>query len=327
MDTNLKIAQEIAKKIDQKNSEEDILDIVNSIIVNYNIESRERNNLTSLEILEEYLYCCEYEKMSSGTIQNYRIMIKKMLEKLQLPLNEIKTSDLRSYLHEYQKERGIKDSTLNKYREYLSSFFNWCKNEGYCDNNPASGLKPIRCEKKEKESFTQTELEIIRLACADERDAAIIEFLYSTGCRVSELCILKKTDIDWISGTVQLYGKGRKYRTGFLNAKAIIYLKRYLDTRKDNEEWLFLSKRGSHQLHSSGIQKILRDIQGRTNGALNKNITPHVFRHTTATTALQNGMPICDIQVMLGHQNIDTTMVYAKTNKQIVQMNHKKYVI
>jgi integrase/recombinase XerD len=193
--------------------------------------------------------------------------------------------------------------------------------------NPTAHLKPVRCEKKQREYYTQTELEIIRVACLDDRDIALVEVLYSTGCRVSELCHLKRNDVNWDNNTVQLYGKGKKHRISYLNAKASVHLKRYLDGRTDNEDWLFLSKRGAHSMSPSGIQKILRDIYSRTDGSLKKKITPHMFRHTTATTAMQHGMPIEDIQALLGHENIETTTAYARTCDENVRINHKKYIM
>ena len=328
MDAYSKMRQEIVIALNDINlTVDDILNTIDSISINYDVTERERDCKTALEVLNEYLSCCEYEKMSAGTIENYQLAISALLNTLCVQINEIRISDLRNYLRNYQIERGIADSTLNKYREYFRAFFQWCVNEGYCERNPAAELRPIRCEKKQREFFTQTELELIRVACADERDLALVEFLYSTGCRVSELCGLKKSDINWSDNTVHLYGKGRKHRTSYLNAKAVVHLRRYLEERTDDEEWLFLSKRGAHSMTPSGIEKILRDIYHRTDGSLQKRITPHKFRHTTATTAMQHGMPVEDIQRLLGHENIDTTMVYARTCDESVKMHHNKYIM
>ena len=328
MDSYSQMRQEIATALnDADYTLDDILNVIDSVVINYDITKRERNCKNCLEVLEEYISCCKYEKMSEGTVENYRLILCGLLSYLSVSIDEIRTVDLRDYLRNYQNERKIADSTTNKYREYFRTFFGWCVNEGYCQCNPAANLKPIRCEKKQREYYTQKELEIIRMACLDDRDIALVEMLYSTGCRVSELCCLKKSDISWDNNTVQLYGKGKKHRVSYLNAKAVVYLKRYLDSRTDNEEWLFLSKRGSHSMTPAGIQKILRDIYTRTDGNLNKKVTPHMFRHTTATTAMQHGMPVEDIQTLLGHENIDTTMTYARTCDENVRMNHRKYIM
>lgn len=304
-----------------------ILAALDAAAAKYIVDLRECGESNVMDVFEDYISACEYEQMAAGTIQNKRLVIGRMLETIALPVSEIRVSDLRAYLRQYRDERGISDRTSNKYREYFRSFFAWCVSEGYSAHNPAAELKPIRCEKKQKEHYTQSDLEYIRAACSDARDMALVEVLYSTGCRVSELCRLKKSDVDWNNRTVQLYGKGRKHRISYLNAKAEVYLRWYLDSREDGEEWLFLSKRGAHAMTPAGIQKVLRNIKARMGEDIGKSVTPHVFRHTTATTALRGGMPAEDIQALLGHENIETTMVYAETCDESVAHNHKKYVI
>lgn len=305
-----------------------VLQTLDSITINYTITARQFDDQAiSLDILSEYIDSCRYEKMSTGTIENYQLVIGKMLRKLQLPIEEITTNDLRTYLHHYQLERNVGDSTLNKYREYIRSFFKWCCNEGYATKNPAVNLKPVRSEKKQKEFLTQTDLEYIRQACKTKRDLAIVEVLYSTGCRVSELCNLRIDDVDWPTKTVHLFGKGKKHCISYLNAKAEISLKNYLTGRQDDCEYLIVTERGHHQMTASAVQKVLRSISEELCEKVNKPITPHIFRHTTATTAMQHGMPVEDIQALLGHENIETTMIYARTSNDSVKMNHKKYIV
>ena len=173
-----------------------ILQSLDSVACNYDITYREFDNLTELDILNDYINSCIYEKMSDGTIENYQLVLGDMLRKLQLPIDNISTNDLRNYLRTYQAERNISDTTLNKYREYIRSFFSWCCNEGYIAKNPAANIRPIRSERKQKDFLTQTDLEYIRQACKTKRELAIVEVLYSTGCRVSELCNLRKDDVD-----------------------------------------------------------------------------------------------------------------------------------
>lgn len=152
--------------------------------------------------------------------------------------------------------------------------------------------------------------------------------MYSTGCRVSELANLKKSDIDWDKKSVHLLGKGNKHRTSFINAKAEIALKDYLAVRKDDNDSLFVSDRRPHKpMGKDGLEKIVRNISKRANENMNKKVTPHVLRHTMATTAIQNGMPVEDIRELLGRAKIDTTMIYAKTSLASVQAGHKKYII
>ena len=176
--------------------------------------------------------------------------------------------------------------------------------------------------------MSQLELEYVRRSCGDIREKAIIETLYSTGCRVSELCNISKHHIDWQNCTVQVYGKGGKYRTVFINAKAYVTLKDYLQTRNDTDEHLFVSDRKPHKgLSRYAIEHIVSEISDRAYRMTGKRITPHVFRHTTATTALQNGMPVQNISRMLGHSQIETTMIYAEVNNIDVQRDHLRYVI
>lgn len=156
MDTYSKMRQEIATALsDADLTIDNILNIVDSVVHNYSITKRERNCQTSLGVLEEYISCCKYEKMSEGTIENYQLVLNGLLNSLNVPINEIRTVDLREYLQSYQNQRGIADSTANKYREYFRAFFGWCINKGHCECNPAATLKPIRCEKKQREFFTQ----------------------------------------------------------------------------------------------------------------------------------------------------------------------------
>lgn len=155
-----------------------------------------------------------------------------------------------------------------------------------------------------------------------------MEFLYSTGCRVSEMSAVKKKDINWLDNSVRLFGKGKKHRLSFINAKAEVAIKNYLNSRKDDSEFLFVSERAPHgQLSKDAYEKIIRNIVKRTPEVQGKHITPHTFRHTMATTALRGGMPITDISKLLGHEKIDTTMIYAKTSTEEIREGHKRFVI
>lgn len=323
-----RMRRDMARRLAEKGIDDAvILEVLDEVTGKYDVSMRETGSGNGSDVLEDYISCCEYEKMAAGTIQNYRLVIGRLLKTLDMPIQDIRTSDLRTYLRNYQEERGVSDRTINKYREYIRAFWSWMCNEGYTVRNPAAELREIRCEKKQKEAFTQTELEYIRQACGNVRDAAIIEVLYSTGCRVSELCGLKKSDVDWNNKTGQIFGKGKKRRASYLNAKAEVHLREYLDSRTDDSEYLFISRRGVHGMTPAGIQKVLRDMGKALGGKVGKSVTPHVFRHTTATQALRSGMPVEDIQALLGHANIETTMVYARTCAESVQANHKKYVV
>ena len=160
------------------------------------------------------------------------------------------------------------------------------------------------------------------------KQKAILEFLYSTGCRVGELIILKKFDIDWDKKTVHLFGKGKKHRISFLNAKAEVALKEYLESRVDDKEWLFVSDRKPYeQMHTCGIQKIIRNICKNTNGMVTKNVTPHVMRHTFCTTAVEHNANIVSVQKMMGHSSLNTTLTYIHTSSESAYADHLKAVV
>ena len=189
-------------------------------------------------------------------------------------------------------------------------------------------IQAIRYEKKPRQNLTQLELEYLRTGCQTSRDRAIIEFLYSTGCRVSELAGVKKSDIDWSTKTVHLFGKGKKHRSSYINAKAEVTLSSYLNSRNDDCDFLFCTERKPIRgLQREAIEKIVRNISTRSMEKTQKHVTPHILRHTTATIALQSGMPIEDISRLLGHEKIDTTLIYAHTLEESVREGHRKYIV
>lgn len=280
------------------------------------------------EIVKTYLVCKRMEGLSDGTLYNYGHYLQMFFRNLQKSPDQVTANDIRVYLYRYQEERKVTNRTLDKYREYIARFYQWAFDEGYIGHNPSRGIKKIKYEVKPRLSLNQMELEYVRMACKTVKEKAIVEFLYSTGCRVSELAGIKKSDVDYHTKSVHLFGKGNKHRISFLNAKAEVALKEYLLSRDDNNPYLFVSDRNPHnQMHKSGVEKIVREISKRASCNVNKHITPHVFRHTTATTAIRNGMEVEDISKLLGHESINTTMIYAKTSLENVKASHKKYII
>lgn len=314
----------------------DILEKIGAVLdrtaIDYDIKKKETSlavyNSDLPELVKTYLVCKKIEGLTDATLYNYRKQLHMFFLAMQKPPEQVKTNDIRVYLYKYQAARNVSNRTLDKYREFLGNFFRWATDEGYLQNNPASVIKPIKYETKPRQALTQMDLEYMRIACRTEKERAIVEVLYSTGCRVSELVGLKKDDIDWNTGSVHLFGKGSKHRTSFLNAKATVALQSYLDKREDHGEYLFVSDRRPHNpIHKEAIEKIIRNISRRASDHVSKHVTPHVFRHTTATTALQNGMHIENISKLLGHERVDTTMIYAKLSMDQVQSGHRKYIV
>lgn len=190
--------------------------------------------------------------------------------------------------------------------------------EEYLCRNPAGNIDPIKYERRHKRAMSQLDLEKVRLACSTKREKAIIEMLYSTGCRVTELERLNISDIDFETKEVALFGKGSKHRISYLNARAEVALKEYLATREDTNVALFVYERNPHsRLKKNGIEAIIRKLMERTDG-VTTHVTPHVFRHTTATTALNRGMSIVDVSRLLGHVKLETTMEYITADSNLV---------
>lgn len=280
------------------------------------------------EIVKTYIVCKKIEGLSDKTLETYMRTLKIFFEEVRKPIEKITPNDIRVYLYSYQRDRGCTNRSLDKYRSYLSSFFSWATTEGYITCDPMKTIQAIKYEKKERQNLSRLELEYLRGACQTAREAAIVEFLFSTGCRVSELSGVKKADVDWNTKAVHLFGKGRKHRDSYLNAKAEVTIITYLAQRSDDCEYLFVTERNPHrQITTAGLEKIVRNIAARASSRISKKVTPHVLRHTTATIALQNGMPIEEISKLLGHEKVDTTMIYAHTSTASVQAGHSRYVV
>lgn len=304
---------------------------LNMVAYDYEIKKKETSvvvyNSEMPTLVKTYLVCKKIEGLSEQTLYNYGNFLRIFFMELQKSPEQVTTNDIRVFLYRYQESKKISNRTLDKYREYICRFYQWAYDEEYLDKNPVRSIKPIKYEVKPRQALSQIELEYIRRACRTLREKAIIEVLYSTGCRVSELAHLKKSDIDWNEKSVHLLGKGNKHRTSFLNAKAEVAIKEYLNSRTDEGDSLFVSEKKPHRpIKKDALEKIVRNISMRTDGCVEKKVTPHILRHTTATTAMRNGMPVEDISKLLGHSRIDTTMIYAKTSIANVQAGHKKYI-
>lgn len=279
------------------------------------------------ELVKTYIVCKKIDGLSEQTLHNYHMHLKNFFMYIRKDPKNITANDIRIFLYKYQEIHKITNRSLDKIRQVISGFFQWAQDEEYIQKNPAKNINQIKYESKPRQALNQLELEYIRRACGTPRELAMIEVLYSTGCRVSELSVLKISDVDFAEKKVHLFGKGKKHRFSYLNAKAEVALKEYLQTRNDNSEYLFVTERKPiKNLNKEAIEKIVRNISKRTFGD-QKKVTPHIFRHTTATTAMKNGMPIQSIQLMLGHSKIDTTMIYAHTDESMVKYEHEKSVI
>ena len=246
------------------------------------------------------------------TLDEFKLFINK-------PLLEVTTNDVRYFLATKKERDNVSDITLDNLRRNLSTFYRWCEVEDYIRRSPISKIGSVKKEKKVKQPFTEREIECLR---EDARLSAIIETLLSTGCRVTELVGINRNDIK--EDELIVYGKGRKERTVYLNAKAQRAIERYLKTRNDNNEALFVTQTEPHErLKVSGVEIVVRNF-GRKLGI--ENVHPHRFRRTCATFALRRGMPIEQVSEMLGHECLDTTRIYAITDQEQLKVNHQKYL-
>ena len=278
------------------------------------------------ECYETYFVTRKIEGMSMKSLELYNLVLKDFFFKLNKEICKISTNDIRVYLYKNQQERNLSNSTLDTKRTIIHAFFEWAANEGYIGSNPCTNIKPIKYERPKRKPLTGIELEKVRNACDNLKDKALLELFYSTGCRVTEMERLDISDIDFQTKEVLLFGKGDKHRISYLNAKAEIAIRNYLDSRKDNEEALFVSDRKPYgRLKKPAIEKRIR-VLGEKSG-IGRRLYPHLIRHTTATDGLDRGMPVEEVQQILGHVNIATTMIYAEVSRANVKNNHRKCIV
>ena len=273
------------------------------------------------ELLKRYFAWKSTEGMSVRSLKSYKFIVDKALNEIQKPIPEITEDDLFMYLS-MLKYNGAKDTYLRNVRNYLSALFNWLFSKKLIANNPMNGISPIKIDKTIKEAFSSVELEKLRRATKNTRDLAIVELLYASGMRVSEMEALNRSDIDLVNKAVKVYGKGGKERWVYINDTAAYYVDAYLRSRTDNDFALFVGLRKPYtRLDVSAIQRMLRELGKRTGI---KKVHPHRFRRTLATDLLRKGMTIEEVSMILGHEKIDTTMGYCNINQQSVKNEYMR---
>ena len=276
------------------------------------------------EHLASFLAAKGVEGCSGKTIDYYRLVISMALEGIDKPLLRITTSDLRTYLADYQERRGSSPVTINNMRRVLSSFFSWLEDEGVLLKSPMRRIKAIKTPSKVKTTFTSEQVERMREAAPCSRDLAIIDLLTTTGMRVSELVGLDRDDFDIEKRECVVLGKGNKERTVYFDDRTKLHLTAYFDARDDDNIAAFLCRNDhSRRLGKDGVEKAIRKI-GECAGV--EHAHPHKFRRTLATKAIGKGMPIEQVQHLLGHRRIDTTLHYAMVDEVNVKMSHRRFI-
>lgn len=278
----------------------------------------------NFSMIDLHLTNRSFEGMKESTIGVYRIGLRNFFMYMNKDYSYITTNDIRAYLAMYKQNRGVSDRTLDSIQKPIRSIFKWLYDEEYIEHNPCAKLKRINYRAKQREALTNKELEELRAACNDARERMTVEVLYSTGCRVTEFTSIKVNDIDFVNGEIVVLGKGGKYRKVYLSDRAIILINEYLRERDYDSEYLYSAIRfRNKQLSNRSVENMIHEIAGRTD--IKKKVTPHVIRHTYATLSLNRGMPVNEIQKILGHSSISTTMIYAETSDNL-KLEHNRYV-
>lgn len=276
------------------------------------------------DYLKLFLDAKKIEGCSDRTIKYYRGTIEHLLAHISTPVRKITTDEVRSYLVDYQQINNCSKVTVDNIRRNISSFFSWLEEEDYILKSPMRRIHKIKTKTVVKEVISDETIELMRDHCTQIRDVAIIDMLYSTGIRVGELVNLNISDVNLNQRECIVYGKGDKERRVYFDAKTKIHLQKYLDSRIDSNPALFVTLDAPHsRLKISGVEIRLREL-GRSLGL--SRIHPHKFRRTMATRAIDKGMPIEQVQKILGHSQIDTTMQYAIVNQTNVKTSHQKYI-
>ncbi len=276
------------------------------------------------ELVATFVSAKHVEGCSPRTIKYYYTTLTNIIDAIGKPIKLIETEDLRKYLSNYQSENGVSKVTINNVRRIMSSFFGWLEAEDHIMKSPVRRIHKVKVVKSVRDTYSDELIEKLRDNCLNNRDLAIIDLLNSTGMRVGELVRLNINDIDFENRECVVFGKGGKERPVYFDAKTKIHLQNYLKTRDDNNNALFVSLLKPHnRLQISGVEMMLRKMGRELDLG---DVYPHKFRRTLATRAIDKGMPIEQLQHLLGHQKIDTTMEYAMVNQNNVKISHKRFL-
>lgn len=278
----------------------------------------------SQKLIDSFVYAKRIEGCSEKTLKYYRTTIEAMAEAIDKGVRHMQTDDLRAYLTEYQEKHGSSRVTIDNIRRILSSFFSWLEDEDHILKSPVRRIHKVKTATNIKETYTDEELEKMRDNCEEFRDLAIVDMLASTGMRIGEMVLLNKSDINFNERECVVFGKGDKERVVYFDARTKIHLQNYIDSRSDENPALFVTLRAPYtRITIGGIESRLRKM-GK-NLEIEK-VHPHKFRRTLATMAIDKGMPIEQLQKLLGHKRIDTTLQYAMVKQSNVKIAHRKYI-
>ena len=304
---------------------EKLQEVLHHTLFDYNvIENEDTEKLSEQNLVELFLAAKRIEGCSEKSLKYYEATINSMLNELKKDIKHIVTDDIRTYLTDYQARKQSSRVTIDNIRRILSSFFTWLEDEDYILKSPVRRIHKVKTGTNIKETYSDEALELMRDSCTELRDLAMIDLLASTGMRVGEMVLLNREDINFNERECVVFGKGDKERIVYFDARTKIHLLNYLNSRIDDNPALFVSLNKPHKrLQISGVEVRLRQ-HGKRLG-MNK-VHPHKFRRTLATMAIDKGMPIEQLQQLLGHRRIDTTLQYAMVKQSNVKIAHRKYI-
>ena len=318
------IVQEMLPYLNNAQNEK-LQEVLQNIFAKYDVVDNGIQESKSEPVyVELFLSAKRIEGCSEKTLNYYKSTIDALISTLNKDVKHIETDDVRRYLTDYQAKKNSSKVTIDNIRRILSSFFSWLEDESYILKSPVRRIHKVKTSTIIKETYSDEELEQMRDNCNELRDLAIIDMLASTGMRIGEMVLLNRSDIDFKERECVVFGKGSKERVVYFDARTKIHLQDYLDSRTDDNEALFVTLRLPHdRITIGGVETRLREF-GKQIGI--KKVHPHKFRRTLATMAIDKGMPIEQLQRLLGHSKIDTTLQYAMVKQSNVKMAHKKYI-
>lgn len=329
MDARETIIQRVTAALQAQGQQDDVIAAVQDVLViqlqDYEVQERCTSVVTvdtSAEaLLKRYLATKRIEGLADTTLRRYAGINLEVIRFIGKPLYEVTTYDLRFYLSVRRQQGRVSNRTLDGMRRCINGFFGWLSAEGLIGRNPCAALKQIKYRKTVKKPYSAVELEQMRNACQNIRDLALVEFLYASGCRVSEVSHLDIVDVDFENLECTVLGKGNKERVVYLTEVAAMYLRQYLDTRHDTSSALFVG-RGTRRIGKNGIEAVVKRI-GKAAGV--ENAHPHRYRRTRATNLLDRGMNIQDVAAILGHADLKTTQIYCFISQSNVRAAYQKF--
>ena len=298
--------------------------VLKNVLERYTLTENECTNVDDTDLIDIFISAKRVEGCSEKTLNYYLTTIQTVVDSIVKDARRITTEDLRNYMMTYQSSKKLSKTTVDNIRRILSSFFAWLEDEDYIVKSPVRRIHKVKSVSTIKETYTDENLEVMRDKCNSIRDVALIDILSSTGMRVGELVLLNREDINFNERECVVFGKGSKERVVYFDARTKIHLLNYLKSRIDDNKALFVSLKAPYKrLTIGGVEARLRGLGKKLN--IDK-VHPHKFRRTLATMAIDKGMPVEQLQKLLGHQRIDTTLQYAMVKQSNVKIAHRKYI-